>query len=277
MGYVLGSHRHACFLGEFYRAWNEQIRQSCAWCSAHGKPVCEILDGIDQYSPDQGFAVALSRTRARLLVDSSKRIAWAERFIAPDCYFRPYLVHLIRDPRAWYASERRRRRECREELLAGWVRENTEIRSFLQQSNVPSTAVFYDELAASPEPEFQKLCSRIGVTFEPTALQYWRKPHHAFAANGASSFLLSSAPSTPDWMVTGDDHFYEENRHKYFVDARWKTQLSEADALAITENPRVAAFLNLYDRVLVAETLQHLTSQERSMQLQCFSESTPQL
>jgi hypothetical protein len=97
-------------------------------------------------------------------------------------------------------------------------------------------------------------------------LRYWEKVHHGFAANGASSLLLSSAPniSESNYFVTGDDPFYTTNNRKSFVDERWKNRLSDADALAIREDSRVAAFLNLYDRVLTSDTLHQITMEERS-------------
>jgi hypothetical protein len=41
-----------------------------------------------------------------------------------------------------------------------------------------------------------------------------------------------------------------------------ENQLSEADSLAISEDPQVAAFLNLYDRILTSDALHHLTAPE---------------
>lgn len=266
LGYVLGSTPNASFLGEFRRAWDEELRQPCSWCSANGREACDVLAGIEQYSADRAYELALSRIQKQVLIDSSKRTFWAERFIAPDSHFKVHLIHLIRDPRGWYASEHRRRTGDRVEMIGEWVRENLHIRNFLQLNNVPSTTVFYEDLARSPVYAFQQLCDDIGCSFEPSALRYWEKAHHGFAANGASSSLLSCAPNISRLgnFVTGDDPFYSHNDRKLFVDTRWKSLLSEADALAITEDSRVGAFLNLYDCVLTADALHHLTSEERS-------------
>jgi len=267
LAYVLGSTPDAAFLGEFRRAWNEELRRKCAWCSANGRQACEVLAGIEQYPADRAYELAFTRTRKRFLIDSSKRTTWAEQFIAPDSHFKVQLIHLIRDPRGWYASEDRRRPESGIQMVGEWVRENLHIRNFVQLSNVPSVTVFYEDLASSPAPAVQQLCSEIGCKFEASALRYWEKPHHGFAANGASSPLLSSTPKFSESInfFTGDNRFYETNYRKSFVDQRWKERLSEADALAIGEDPRIAAFLNLYDRVLTANALHHLTAEDRSL------------
>jgi hypothetical protein len=269
LGYVLGSTPNASFLGEFRRAWDEELRQPCSWCFANGRKTCEILAGIEQHPAGRAYELALSRTQKQILIDSSKRTIWAEQFIAPDSHFKVCLIHLIRDPRGWYASESRRRPGSSIEMIGEWVRENLQIRNFLQLSNVPSTTVFYEDLAGSPTNEFQKLCAYIGCLFDPSALRYWEKVHHGFAANGASSPLLSSAPNrSQSNFVTGDDAFYTLNDQKSFVDQRWKKRLSEGDALAISEDSRVAAFLKLYDRVLTADTLHHLTVEECALHRQ---------
>lgn len=250
--YVLGSTPNAAFLGEFRRAWDMQVRRSCAWCYASGIQNCEVLAGIEQYRPERAYELVFSRTRKQVLIDNSKRIAWAEQFIATGCRFKVHLIHLIRDPRGWYASERRRHQNSREAMIDDWVAENLRVRSFLQSSRVPSTTVFYDELANSPTVGFHRLCSEIGCPFEPSSLRYWEKAHHGFGANGASSPLLRSLPNISELrhFITGDDAFYAANYQRLFVDQRWKEQLSDADALAIREHSRVEAFLKLYDRVL---------------------------
>lgn len=217
-----------------------------------------MLTGIELYTPDRAYELTFSRTGKQFLVDSSKRIVWAARFITPESHSKVHLIHLIRDPRGWYASERRRREAGRDELIGEWVAENLRIRDFLKSSGAPSTTVFYDELANSPMSEFQRLCSQIGCPFEPGALRYWEKAHHGFAANGAGSPLLRSLPNIAELpnFISGDDPFYATNGQKSFVDQRWKEQLSEADAFAIGEGPRVAALLKLYDRVVTPDSLQ---------------------
>jgi hypothetical protein len=261
LAYVLGSTPNAAFLGEFRRAWDEQLRRPCAWCYANGRHACEVLAGIEQYAPDRAYELAFSRTRKQILVDTSKTIVWAKQFIAPDSRFRAHLIHLIRDPRGWYASERRRRQASQDGMIGEWLAENLRIREFLRSSSVPSTTVFYDELASSPTSGFEKLCTEIGCPFGPSALRYWERAHHGFAANGASSSLLGSLPNISELrnFITGDDVFYATNDRKSFVDQRWKEQLSEADTLAISEDSRVEAFLKLYDRVLTPGTLHRLT------------------
>ena len=261
VGYVLGSGQHSAFLGEFWRAWSSEFRQPCSWCAVHGRAVCDVLDGVEKYPKHEAMEAAFSRIGKPFLVDSSKRKEWAELFLIPNSRYEVRLIHLIRDPRGWLASRRRRRPDHLQRMLAEWLDENLRLREFLQAGAAKSTSVFYDDLAESPLMNFPELCRFIGFPFEPASLRYWEKAHHGFAANGASSPLLSSAPysSALEYFVTGDDSYYSEKGRTTFVDQRWKHQLSPSEAVAIAEHPAVADFLKLYDRALSPGGLTHLT------------------
>ena len=258
LGYILGSLRNSSFVGELRRAWDAGLRQPCAWCSAHGLEACETLSGIEAYPVDRAFEIAFSRTGTELVIDSSKRLEWARQFVARNSLFSAHLIHIIRDPRGWYESEHRRRSESRDEMIEGWVRENLEIRNFTKSAGANSTTVFYDELAASPESGLKRICDDLNRPYESESLLYWRKAHHAFAANGAAWPLLNGAPkaSTLSHFISGDDGFYQSKGGTSFVDRRWKEALTETDEFAIRDNSKVAQFLSLYNRVLTAESIQ---------------------
>ena len=260
VGYVLGSGRENAFLGEYYRGWDENLRVPCSWCAVHGKEKCDVLHGFEEEPAASAFDFAFSRTGKSLLVDNSKRPEWAKNFITTDGSYGLRLIHLIRDPRGWYASERRRKEASLSELLADWVEENRNLRDFLEQSGVPGKTVFYDELAASPTPGFTDLCSFLGRPFEPRSLKYWEKPHHGFAANGASSLFLKGAPqaSRLTTFVTGDDAYYAKQGHGLFTDERWKQQLNADDLRSIKMNNNVTQLLALYGRTLAPEGLARL-------------------
>lgn len=66
-----------------------------------------MLTGIELHAPERAYELTFYRTGKQFLVDSSKRIIWADRFIASRSRLKVHLIHLIRDSRGWYASERR--------------------------------------------------------------------------------------------------------------------------------------------------------------------------
>src|SRR5215471_4043157 len=174
LGYVLGSCPGSAFLGGYYRAWGENLRQPCSWCAANGRKECMVLGGIESVPVDEAFPFALVRTSARVVVDVSKTVEWASA--QAGAHIRnlqarreiPYqlrAVHLIRDPRGWYASERRRTPLPLDELMRQWVAGNERISGFLATAGIRSVTAFYDELADDPESGFTALCDALDLPF----------------------------------------------------------------------------------------------------------------
>jgi hypothetical protein len=215
-----------------------------------------VLDGFESVAVDQAYDFAFERFPARVLVDSSKRVYWARRFVQSKRAYEICLIHLIRDPRGWFASERRRTPGALPELLKQWVREQYAISSFLNQSGVACETAVYDELASDPEPQFSRLCSRLQVPFTSESLRYWHRPQHGFAANGASSFLLGFDGQERGTVTTGDDPYYVSHDRQLFFDSRWRTQLSDEERNEIEANAGVQHFLLSCGRNLSREGLQ---------------------
>jgi len=266
LGYVLGSCADSAFLGEYYRAWDDQLRQPCAWCAANGRPDCEVLGGIESIPRDQAFPFAFVRTGARNLVDASKSVEWAgtqveaQKHNSRDGREIPYqirAVHLIRDPRGWYASERRRTRLPLDQLMRKWVADNERIAAFLSSSGMDSVTAFYEDLAGDPETTFRDLCGALHLQFRAHALRYWEQPHHGYATNGASASLLAGLPSVSaiqPYFITGDDQFYSSKRRKSFVDQRWMSALTASECERICNAPGVHSLLDRYDRSIWNES-----------------------
>jgi hypothetical protein len=255
VGYVLGGGPDAAFLGEYYRGWTEGIGQPCAWCEVNGVRPCSVLGDVAEVPVASAFEHAFERTGAATLVDSSKDIAWARRFAEKGYDVR--FVHVMRDPRGWYASEHRRSAVPLSELMAWWVDDSRRIAAFLRETGMPQVTAFYDELAAAPEPAFRALFRALGMPFAPRALRYWERPQHGFAANGASSMLLSGRSNSAgfDQFVTGDDAYYARRYRTQFTDERWRELLSADDVRAIEAAPGVAAVLRSHGRELIATGL----------------------
>ena len=254
-GYVLGSHSRSAFLGEYYRNWNPAIRVPCPWCLSGGSDTCSVLHGVDAIAADDAFAFARSRTGRPVLVDSSKVVEWASRF--SDSLPTARYVHLIRDPRGYLASERRRVPGIAHEASLGrWVEENTRIAEFLAAREPSSCRVaVYDHVARDPAAAFPELFAFLGLEWEEAALRYWTMPHHALAANGASDALLANRPcgSSVSFLATWDDGFYARSRQSAIFDRRWKQELPDDDQTAVRCSRAITALLGRLGLVLTAD------------------------
>ncbi len=259
LGYVLGSTQNAAFLGEYYRAWEPNLGVPCSWCAANGDAVCPVLDGLGNVPAEEAFAFAFARVRRPVLVDSSKSLSWTGKFVGKDSRYEICLIHLVRDPRGWYSSERRRHCLDPPVYLSRWIQQQRDISSFMKQSEVASTTVFYDELATSPILEVAELCAVLNLPFTSECLNYWRQPQHGFAANGASSFLFSGRRDSSSVVVTGDDDYYRAHREQFFVDERWKSALTPEESGAIENHPDIIELFGSYGRTLSPEGISRVS------------------
>ncbi|MGA3066396.1 MAG: hypothetical protein ABSF29_06060 [Tepidisphaeraceae bacterium] len=245
LAYVLGSHRGAAYLGEYRRWFTKPDRTFCNLCAARHAPDCEILSGIRQIPRDRAFDFAFDRLGRSILIDSSKRLDWAAHFVN-DPRYQVRIVHLLRDPRGWFASERRRTPFSASAAARRWVRTNCQISEFIASRRLDATSVFYDDLAVDPEQHFSPLCDFLGFRHEPAALEYWSTDHHGPGGNGPALNVTGESNSAN--ITTGDDAFYLAAFRRSFYDTRWLAQLSPRDRDAIERSPMIQRLLTRYRR-----------------------------
>ncbi len=243
VGYVLGSTAQSAFLGEYFRPWDSTARVPCTICATRGLPSCTILHGAETRPGSEAFRFAAERTGARVLIDNSKQIGWAHMFAGQPglaCRF----VHIVRDPRGWVASTKRRGNGDLAGARDVWLAENAAFLTAGKQEGVPAATVCYDLLALRPATTWRRLFRFCGLRFAPTALRYWETEHHGFAANGASDALVKAAGGAPPGhFATGDDGFYARQSRQNFHDDRWRDSLSQQEQDDIRNDPRVGTLL----------------------------------
>ena len=244
IGYVLGSGPESAFVGEYNRAWKESIRVPCTICAARGLQSCEVLYDVEKEPAERAFDLAFARTGKRVIVDSSKELEWIRTFMISDS-LDIRIVHLVRDPRGFFASVKRRAPVDVGEIIAHWSNENRKLCDFITASALPSVTVSYGLAAESPESEFRRLFKFCGMKFTTDSLSYWNVEHHGFAANGASDAILKTKafPNVPGHFMTGDVAFYGENSQTLFHDQRWRSALESAELAAIENNAEVQHLL----------------------------------
>ncbi len=228
----------------------------CAWCASNKLSECSALHGIESVPESDAFDFAFNRIEKPVLVDTSKSVEWAENFCKGQ--FDTRLIHLLRDPRGYYSSQRRRVPvQAWDSLIPHWIEENARIATFLAASRLPHKVAIYDQLAQNPSAAFGQLFEFLDLAPESSALRYWEKAHHAFAGNGASSLMLGDFPEsrTKSIFITGDDSFYSEQGKRNFHDIRWIQNLSAEEKTTIENNAEVVRLLKDYGFTMSADGL----------------------
>ncbi len=267
---MLGSLAGAAFLGEFYRGWDDALRQPCTVCAARGVHRCPQLEGLESVPAGKAFDWAFGRTGARVLVDSSKVTDWIQTSTAGSATLDIAIVHLVRDPRGWLASRRRRAPSLETGwLIRHWLDRNTAILAFADRHGYRHGTFLYDALSNDPVRGFGRLAKFCALRFDKAALHYWNFEHHGFAANGATSAALpEGAPvDALPHFVTGDDAFYAEHRKRLFSDARWRSELSTEDIARVGADSGVAEFLSACGVVMTEESARKACFFEKKKQI----------
>lgn len=246
LSYALGSHSQATHLGEYYRPFTFANHVACRLCEAKGRDNCEFLHGIHQVESQYAYDFAFSRFGTPFLIDCSKNLDWLAKFINQD-RFQVKVIHLIREPRGWFASEKRRRAGMTATTgMEMWLNLNVAIVNFIKHYRLTSMPAYYDELATDEEKYFPSVCEFIGIPFERTMLKYWEYEHHALGGNGAAFNVIGGYQDAK--VTTGDDAFYRLNARRQFYDTRWRSQLSPEEVRTIENMPTVRQFLERFQR-----------------------------
>ena len=246
---LIGSHSRALHAGELrhYRKRRSKTqRVACHVCDG----ACRLLRGVSPDSIDRVHEVAFANAGPGVdaLVDTSKKVKWAARFLGRRGYQKKFL-HLIRDPRAlaWrWDSYYGRSREARAQRLKWarrnptalprllfapprdlyvhkWLRQNRDISRFLHKHRLDHRVVSYRDLARDTSAQLERIMAWIGLGFEPGQVDYWDFDHHG------------SQKSEYEWV--------KREKVRLF-DARWKEFLSAEESRRIARHRGVEGYLD---------------------------------
>lgn len=243
---MLGCHSRAVYVGEVLhlRKPGEITHPACNPCDRLGRP-CPLFKGVDASTIDRVYDIVFANSdpARTFVVDNSKYVRWAERFVGRSAFPMKY-IHLIRDPRAlvrrwWtlphidlYRRVRLRYKTAKrfpryalpaifssQPALYKWLGQNEQITAFIRENKLDHILVTYRDLALDPAGELKRIQDWIGEPFEPAQIDYAAHDLHG-----------SSKPE------------YEKKSGPLF-DVRWKKDLPEGVRNGIFNHPEVRRYL----------------------------------
>jgi len=259
---MLGSNSQSLHLGEMKRVCLAENRGESRECTFDRG---NILDGLGAQHTSHIYETVFSRAQpqVQLLVDNTKRVRWAERFLDNPSYDRKF-VHLIRDPRAIirrYQLGSHFRKQLRERWklfrklpqvrpsifflptaqvwLYAWLRQNREITRFLREKRLDHLVVTYRDLARDPATEVRRMMEWAGLTYEPAQLEYWNFEHVGTQKRGY------------EWV---------KEKKVTFIDLRWQTELPSWLQQRVRTDAPTHRYLKELNLRIVDDGLTRLTS-----------------
>lgn len=253
---VIGSHTRFQHIGEVKGLRNDKHpeRQFCGICDGHEN--CPVLGGVSTGNIDNIYDIIFSNIDNDIegLVDTSKKIFWAKRFLNDHRYEKKF-IFLVRDPRAlvrrWLIDEKLNVSRERLKLLkyppryikmgllgdnvdlyvGKWLQQNWKIMNFINNFNLDSMTVTYHDLVMKEKEVLTGLMDWLGETYEPGQEEYWNFKHHGSAKTQ-----------------------YKNTRERK-LDCRWKEFLNSEQQEKIAENPNVQKFLRKSGLTMSADGL----------------------
>ena len=272
---LLGAHPQCRSIGELHNYRKYQDRPDEKHSVVNDFAVNPWFSGLDSLEYTAWHQQVLHAIQAEApsvccLVDNSKKVAWAQRFVNQQGIDAQF-VHLIRDPRAlvrrWEktydtskAKRSQRRRLARgnigyifkafcapeyEIYLYKWLKANTEITRFMKRVSQSSNVISYRDLAVNTESTLKVLMPKLGLEYQPEQLDFGNVEHKG---------------------TLKKDYLDQSKRSEIRLDLRWQEELSVAVQRAIAENNDVLDYLHKLGMCLKEDGLASVSENTLSYQ-----------
>jgi hypothetical protein len=205
LGYMLGSHSEAAYLGEIPAPLQKGRAVVCADCEQGSCPIwgraltpefvqsayeCQREWAMNRYTASQkvqpgGFFSKLFEQYRHIgvAIDSSKKTDWYQWNFHSDNY-ETRVIHIVRDLRGVVTSHGHTASTGLDQICQKVERGFKKLRKWLD--GIPTSrvcSVRYEALVLYPEETLTALCRFLGLKFEPSMLDFYDHPQHAFGGN----------------------------------------------------------------------------------------------
>lgn len=227
---MLGSHPEAFAVGEM----KNMFKRKQVLCQLHGE-TCPFWSRFDLSTPENGYLQLARLCGKRFLVSNNSLRYLSGR---GEAAVTSKYIHLVRDGRAVTASFMRKHPELSTwQAARRWAHDMGRNRRALRRETVePPLEVGYERLKQDTVAELQRICSYLGMNYEPAMRAYWKVEHHYLGGNRGTLFgmmrkqdadlpeagAVESGDEKREWQLD----YYTKTDPAAFADERWKKELT---------------------------------------------------
>lgn len=178
------------------------------------------------------------RAGVDVIVDSSKSVDWAKKISSWfSRNFDFYFIFLVRDGRSVVGSLKRKAPDTAVSVFSQrWKREIDKIINF--SGSIPESRkrfVRYENLAVNPQNTLENLANFLELQFDSAMMNYENYPHHICGGNAGARARVNKIQNQPMNPNRTDIDWYLSQKNPFFIDDRWKDELSEKEMADIED------------------------------------------
>ena len=209
-------------------------------CPVFTRPMLGGLRSLDLESNNWWEEIA-KYTDAELIVSSDKLPKHYDRFGVPD-----YLLFLHKDPKSNIVSwcKRKFRNEegktpeifSSEQITRGvnwWVNISNMTLKWLENQEADISTMALEDFSEDPRRMTKSLCGWLGVEYDPTSIDFWKRDLHYIGGNHSVRRMGS------------EQHFYQ----MIAVDERWRLRISQEDSERIENDNEINGILQSFQGI----------------------------
>ena len=222
---MIGSHPQCSSLGEFVH-FSEKVtsdKPMCVVCNSD----CEVWQKfIHIHKKRSPFDAAFDAFGSSYLVDSSKRISWAQKYGTKNDFY----IHIVRYGLATLLKTKRKSGKIIPKNVNGWIKSNRNISKFVSHSK-HGIRVRYEDLVTSTVEELSRICKFIGIEYYDKMREFWKVKHHVIGGNSKPISAVRIFHNLVDFDDLHHDvqDFLRRSEKPIQLDERYKERFSDKE------------------------------------------------
>lgn len=220
---------------EFMNAREAKILKQCYYSRFHRAAYLKTVFTHPLY-----VSYLARKTQAKVICDTSKSVSWAT-FVNRYCSWGLHLkfIFLFRDPRGVIAAHVRKQRDIAEsiESYRNSINQILEFKEVLMSSGTGNRFIDirYEDFARNSGALLKDICACVGLDYQERMVDYDQHEHHIVGGNDKARARAKRNFNQAINYEKPDIEWYLGQENAFFLDERWRTELSRTQRARIED------------------------------------------